>query len=284
MAWNNGDYTPMPYTSSAVRPGVRYADAQAMVSPTTAAGHVTVFIKNTASRDGYGRDIYWVMYDAHHFQIGAAGGFPNGPIGDAYDGAGIADSGPHDTDSTLTSTTEVAVGNRYGARQVRFYAQGSDDHLATIDIYPYGTTPNDPPPEPVARPPVGPEEHRRWTLQTLDGSQKYIFPINPNAMTSPVPARDITWQQSREGFTGTRAGRSHHSWEFSGVLRTEQEMFMLLYWLDKREWILLTDDLGQSQIVRLVSFKPTQNAGARSRHAPWRHTYTMTCLSRNDAP
>lgn len=119
----------------------------------------------------------------------------------------------------------------------------------------------------------------RWSFVTLDGVQTYNFPINPNDQSSPVPSRSVSWSQELGGaYTGTRDGRLPHPWSFSGVLRTPEQHAAFVEWVRKRTKIRLTTDLGQRYVVRLLTFKPTQAAGARARLVPWRHTYTIDCL------
>lgn len=119
----------------------------------------------------------------------------------------------------------------------------------------------------------------RWTLSTLDGAQSYVFVINPNEQTSPFPARGVAWDfnGAKLGWSGKREGRTGHRWTFSGVLRDQAQYDALLLWVGKRTKVRLTDDRGDSFIVRLVTFAPTQQASARS-HTPWRMTYEMTAL------
>ena len=116
----------------------------------------------------------------------------------------------------------------------------------------------------------------RWTLSLLDNSESYVFEINPNAALSAVRNRTIAWRYSREGHTGVRSGRTPQPWEFSGVLRTEEQYLALLAWLNKRKKVRIVTDLGQELTVRLVAYKPEQ---AKTRlQAPHRHQYSMSCL------
>lgn len=119
----------------------------------------------------------------------------------------------------------------------------------------------------------------KWKFTDLQNATTYVFDVNPNQMSSPVPIRDIQWEHDRvAGYTGRRAGRQPHPWSFSGVIRSPEQYAAFLTWLGKRKKIRVTTDLGQEYIVRLLRFKPKQEAGARNQHAPWRHTYTMECL------
>ena len=119
----------------------------------------------------------------------------------------------------------------------------------------------------------------RWRFETLDRTEIYVFHISPNEHASMVPVREITWQHSRAGFTGTRAGRNLHAWTFAGVLRDQAQYDALLSWVNKRTWIRLVTDLDQELIVRLQGLTTSRVAGARGRHAPWRQTYTMSVLT-----
>lgn len=119
----------------------------------------------------------------------------------------------------------------------------------------------------------------RWLFETVTGTyDSYTFDISPNAATSAVPVRGISWQYTSEGFTGVREGRTPHPWEFSGVLRSKAQLDALTAWLSKRVKVQITTDLGQVFIVRLLAFSPTQKAGHRNRKVPYRHEYTMKCL------
>lgn len=123
----------------------------------------------------------------------------------------------------------------------------------------------------------------RWKLELLSGGESYEFEINPNAQENPHPARSINWNfHPTLGFSGSRAGRQPHPWSFSGVLRSQAQYDALLLWVDKKVKIRLTDDLGNTRVIRLLEFSPQQTAGARSRHAPWRMIYTMRCLIFDD--
>lgn len=119
----------------------------------------------------------------------------------------------------------------------------------------------------------------RWKLETLDGSDSYTFGMSPNEQDSPVPNREVTWDFNPGlGWSGKRAGRLPKQWSFSGILRTQEQYEALRDWANKRVKIRLTDDRGDSFIVRLLEFEPTQRAAARNVNVPYRMTYTMRGL------
>lgn len=120
----------------------------------------------------------------------------------------------------------------------------------------------------------------RWRLESIDAPiASYTFEINPNAQEPPFAERSIAWNfHPATGFTGLREGRTGHAWSFSGVLRSQGQYDELLNWVALRRKVYLFDDRGDRLTVRLVRFNPQQRGGARSRTAPWRWTYEMSCL------
>lgn len=120
----------------------------------------------------------------------------------------------------------------------------------------------------------------RWRLASLNGTEVYDFEINPNQAESPHLNRGIAWEFNGPalGWSGRREGRTPLAWSFSGVLRSQEQYEALRLWVGKRKKVRLTDDRGDSLILRLTEFSPTQVGGARGRHAPWRMTYTVNAL------
>jgi hypothetical protein len=121
----------------------------------------------------------------------------------------------------------------------------------------------------------------RWKFETLDGAETYTFEINPNTQSSPISNRDITWNYAAVrdggtpvGYSGTRAPRAPKPWEFGGVVRSKEQYDAFIYWLNKKAWVRVTDDLGRQFIIRILSFEPAQEAGS-GRRVPYRHTYTV---------
>lgn len=129
----------------------------------------------------------------------------------------------------------------------------------------------------------------RWKFETLDGTQTYSFHVNPNSMTSPIPNRSVEWDYAAApngdgsgpvGYSGKRAARQPHPWEFGGIIRSQDQFSAFLLWLNKKTWIRLTDHLGRTYVVRLMAFAPEQLGQSRNVHAPHRHTYTMKVITR----
>lgn len=123
---------------------------------------------------------------------------------------------------------------------------------------------------------------QRWTLATLDNSSSYVFEINPNAQTSPLPAPKIDWsyinfQGDTHGFTGLRKGRQPVEWSFSGVIRSQAQYDALLTWVASKTKLVLTTDLPERLVVRLKGLQ-LQRKGPQRTNVPWRHTYTVKAL------
>lgn len=114
----------------------------------------------------------------------------------------------------------------------------------------------------------------QWRIE--GGGHSYAFEINPNAETSPHPSRQIQWDYSRQGYAGRRAGKSPTRWSFSGVLRNMEQHDEFVALLNTRTKLILSTDLGERYVIRLVAFKPDQTK--HSRIAPARQLYTMDCL------
>lgn len=146
-----------------------------------------------------------------------------------------------------------------------------------------------------------PAQRPSWTFHSMDGDpvEKYEFEINPNDQDTPTRSRTITWFDDPAlfwksydtktgypgvhaiplyGYTGLRSPQTPIPWTFRGVVRSEEQYRALEHWVARQRRVLLIDDLGQAMEIFLLSLQFEQVAGARNRHAPYRHTYTMTCL------
>lgn len=115
----------------------------------------------------------------------------------------------------------------------------------------------------------------QWKFETLDGLQSYLLEINPNATTTPVRTRPITWTATRAGFTGTKEKKAPVPWEFSGVLRSQAQYDTFVTWVTKDEKVRVTTHLGQVYVLRFNGFKPVSGGRAA---APFRHLYSIAAL------
>lgn len=120
----------------------------------------------------------------------------------------------------------------------------------------------------------------RWKLELAsDPNTSYVLEINPNQMTTPVQPQSIQWDYHPvNGYTGNKKRLGAHTWEFSGVLRSQAQYDALVLWANRKKTVKVTDDRGDTFLVKLLQFSPTQAGGGRLRHAPWRMEYSMSCL------
>lgn len=119
----------------------------------------------------------------------------------------------------------------------------------------------------------------KWVLDDPLGSpSQYIFPINPNAMTSPFGSKNITARAST-GPNGTKiaweGAQGPTDWQWTGDLFSQQMYDALRAWVGKGNRVFLTDHLLRRWDVYLTEFTPIPK---RSVLYPWRNTYTMKAL------
>lgn len=118
----------------------------------------------------------------------------------------------------------------------------------------------------------------KWLLHDLSGRlPNYTFGINPNTMSSPLPAHVLTLNGASIHGEFRGIGRiPPHSWTFGGLL-LEQSQYDAL-----RDWVLyagrthLTDHLNRTFLVRLNNFDPIR---AGTKKHPWRHKYNLAAIT-----
>jgi hypothetical protein len=118
-------------------------------------------------------------------------------------------------------------------------------------------------------------------------SNTYEFAINPNAMTSPFPRRNIT-AKATTAINGrtllTEGQRQPAEWTFSGDFLEANHYEALRSWVLDRvgRRLFLYDHFGRKLTVVPLQFNPTPK---RVIARYWRHTYEITCLVLNiDGP
>lgn len=125
----------------------------------------------------------------------------------------------------------------------------------------------------------------RWKLEDLVADETYLFPINPNAASSPFPGRELAfaqgaaWVDTDAGLQRTRVFESPPApaeWEFSGVLRTKEQHDELLRWSKKSNEVRVSDHLGRTFEVIIRSFRPLERRPTPDNQ--WRMTYTVNAL------
>ena len=118
----------------------------------------------------------------------------------------------------------------------------------------------------------------RWTLFDPITDETYTFPFNPNEGGTPALTKNITYKASAalDGTTLMFEGRAEpQRLEFSGVILEEAHLEALTDWFEKRNKIVLTDDLGREFTVYLTEFSASR---VRRGTRPYYHTYRATAV------
>lgn len=116
----------------------------------------------------------------------------------------------------------------------------------------------------------------RWTFFDPSTSDTYAFEINPNTGGSPDYKRNFAYSNTAaaDGKTLVFEGRkTAPTLEVSGTLLTQAQYDAFVTWWQKRNQILMTDDLGRQFWVVIENFKPTR---VRAVQHPWKHTYSLS--------
>jgi hypothetical protein len=118
----------------------------------------------------------------------------------------------------------------------------------------------------------------KWLLHDLSGTiSDYRFAINPNTMSSPLPAHVLSLNGAtiHDGVRGQ--GRiPPHEWTFGGLLYERGQYERLRDYVLQAGRTELTDHLGRTFLVRLNNFDPIR---AGTRKHPWRHKYNMRVIT-----
>lgn len=115
----------------------------------------------------------------------------------------------------------------------------------------------------------------RWTFYDPGTDETWQVPLNPSDGGSPGYKRNFTYQNTSapDGKTLVFEGRADpQTLEFSGTLLTEAHLATFVEWWEKRNQILITDDLFRQFWVVIEEFSPKRK---RAIHYPWRHEYTV---------
>ncbi len=124
----------------------------------------------------------------------------------------------------------------------------------------------------------------RWRLQdpadaTPDGV--YEFPWNPNKMTSPFPARQLTAKATTaiDGQVLLWEGATMPAnWTFGGAIKDAAHYEALRSWVyDRQGRLLVHDHFGRMLVVVLKEFKPDPGEKMRVGRY-WYHTYTVDAV------
>ncbi len=118
---------------------------------------------------------------------------------------------------------------------------------------------------------------QRWQFIDIASGEHWTVPINPNAMTSPFPARKYTVNATTAGPNGGthvvyEALADPVPWTFSGTCLTLDHVNGLLAWSGIKNKIKIVDHFGRTFTVTLDQFDVIP---AQVRSHMERHTYTM---------
>lgn len=119
---------------------------------------------------------------------------------------------------------------------------------------------------------------KRWTIS--DATETYTFTVNPNAMTSPFPERNILLKATTaiDGQVILMEGaRAATNWTFSGDILDHTQYEALRSWVLDRvgRRVVVADHFGRNLVCVLTKFDPTPK---RAVGRYWRHTYTISAI------
>jgi hypothetical protein len=124
----------------------------------------------------------------------------------------------------------------------------------------------------------------RWVFHDPSIPESWTVPINPNSMTDPE-AKVRAYQfgtASRSSSLSNQVIRTFESpsqpasWEFGGVIHTQEHHDELERWARKPMDVQITDHLERTWHVVMKSFEPTERRPTPNK--PWRFTYSMHAL------
>lgn len=120
----------------------------------------------------------------------------------------------------------------------------------------------------------------RWFFEDLVNSVEYRVAINPNKMTSPYPAKQLTSAQTIRQHWRIRQTGMHqpHEWTFSGVIRDIDHHDALLEWSRKTNVFHITDHLGRTFKVVAVRFNPDEKRPSATITAKFNYDFTVLVL------
>lgn len=115
----------------------------------------------------------------------------------------------------------------------------------------------------------------KWTFYDPSFDETAIFEINPNDDGLPGLQKQITYQNTAApgGRVLMMEGRDEpRQGSFSGVSLSETQHEMFEHWWNKRNQIVMTDDLGRAFPIIITSYEPKRRW---TRSHPYRHDYTV---------
>ena len=114
----------------------------------------------------------------------------------------------------------------------------------------------------------------RIAWKFFDGVNVYNLQINPDSASMPVKKRRISHQPTCAGRIVTYEGRPEtQSFNFSGVILSEEQFRLLSSWVRKSKQVQITDDLGKTYWVYFKTFEPKRK---RNNSYDWYMDYAIS--------
>lgn len=113
-----------------------------------------------------------------------------------------------------------------------------------------------------------------WKMKDLVTNEEYVFPINPNQMNPPFNAKNLNVFPGLD-YRTVKAPPVPGEWNFGGVCRGEDMHDALVDWSSRGHLLEITDHLNRT--FRVLPSR-IEMADKRSRHEPWKFTYTISGL------
>lgn len=120
----------------------------------------------------------------------------------------------------------------------------------------------------------------RWVLTDPATSETWTMPINPNAMTSPFPSKNLS--HAYGVLRGSERAQSFlHppalvQWEWRGVIRSQEHHDTYLHWAAKSSEVHVTDHLGRTWEVLITAFEPEDRKPTA--RTEWRMRYAVRAV------
>ena len=113
----------------------------------------------------------------------------------------------------------------------------------------------------------------RWKFDDPVTAESYTFEISANDGGSPSYNKNVIEMNTAAPGAGCLVFEGQdkiRSFEFSGVVLTQEAYEAMIVWFNKRYTILLTDDLSRVWPIYITSLEAKR---VRAATRPWKHTY-----------
>jgi hypothetical protein len=118
----------------------------------------------------------------------------------------------------------------------------------------------------------------RWKFEDTETADEYTFEVNPSEGGSKQYDKRMTFQTTTasDGKTLVFEGQPEiKTLSFSGTILTQAQYDQMIFWFQKKNPILITDDLGRETLIYIKTFRPERQ---RAIHYPWKHSYSVEAI------